>query len=62
MGFVYFIKESAGKPSETDPIKSQISSKTYNWKKTAQKDAIKDITSDSRVNSDDSHTGGHRLV
>ena len=30
---------------------SQISSKTSNVKKTAQKDAIKDITSDSQVNS-----------
>ena len=39
------------KPSETDPIKSQISSKTSRGKRTAQKDAIKDITSDSQVNS-----------
>ena len=40
-----------GKPSETDSIKSQISSKTSRGERTAQKDAIKDITSDSQVNS-----------
>ena len=40
-----------GKPSETDSIKSQISSKTSRWKRTAQKDAVKGITSDSQVNS-----------
>ena len=38
-------------PSETESIKSQISSKTSSGKKTAQKDTIKDITSDSQLNS-----------
>ena len=39
------------KPSETDSIKSQISSKSSRGKKDTQKDAIKDITNDSQVNS-----------
>ena len=39
------------KSSETDSIKSQISSKTSRGKRAAQKDAIKDITSDSQMNS-----------
>ena len=39
------------KPSETDSIKSQISPKTSRGKRSARKDAIKDITSDSQVNS-----------
>ena len=45
------MEKLVGKPSETDSIKSKISSKTSRGKKTAQKDAIKDITSDSQVNS-----------
>ena len=40
-----------GKPSETDSIKSQISSRNLVGKGTAQKDTIKDISSDSQVNS-----------
>ena len=45
------VEKEVGKPSETDSIKSQISSKVSRGKKkTAQKDAIKDITSDSQVN------------
>ena len=39
------------KPSDTDSIKSQISPKTSRGKKDSTKDAIKDITSDSQVNS-----------
>ena len=39
------------KPLETDSIKSKISSKTSRGKRTAQKDIIKDITSDSQVSS-----------
>ena len=46
-GHHYYSQEKVGKPSETDSIKSQISSE----KKTAQKDNIIDITSDSQVNS-----------
>ena len=40
-----------GKPSKTDPIKSQISSTTSRGKMTAQSDINKDITNDSQVNS-----------
>ena len=54
---VYFFRrcildqqEEAETPSETDTVKSQISSKISRGKK-AQKDAIKDITNDSQVNS-----------
>ena len=43
--------EQVGKPSETDSIKFKISFKTSRGKKTAQKDTIIDITSDSQVNS-----------
>ena len=51
------IEEKIGKPSETDLIKSKISSKTSRGKKEAQKDAIKDTTSDARGTAI-SHTGG----
>ena len=40
-----------GNPSETDPIKSKISSRHLVGKGTAQKGTIKDTTSDSQVNS-----------
>ena len=43
--------EFVGKPSETDSIKSQISSKKSRGKKVSTKNAIKDITSDSKENS-----------
>ena len=39
------------KPSETDSVKSQISSKTSRGEKHSTKDAINVITSDSQVNS-----------
>ena len=45
------MKEKVGKHSETDSIKSQISSKTSRGKRTAQGESPKDITSDSQVNS-----------
>ena len=47
----YNMQEKVGKPSETDSIKYQISSKTSRGKKDSTKDTIKDITSDSQVNS-----------
>ena len=48
---IYYL-EKVGKPSETDSIKSQISSKKSRGKQdSTKKDAIKDITSDSQVNS-----------
>ena len=45
------VEKKEGKPSETDSIKFKISSKTPVGKRTAQKDTIIDITSDSQVNS-----------
>ena len=48
------IEEYVGKPSETDPIKFNISSKTSRGK-TAQKDTTTDIASDSLVNSNFPH-------
>ena len=48
---VSYCQEWVGKPSETDSIKSQISSKTSRGKKDSTKDTIKDIISDSQVNS-----------
>ena len=54
-------QESVRNPSETDSITSQISSKTSSGIRTAQKDAIKDITSDSQVKSC-FPKGGHRLL
>ena len=48
------IEEYVGKPSETDPIKFNISFKTSRGK-TAQKDTTTDIASDSLVNSNFPH-------
>ena len=48
------MQEKVEKPSETDSVQSQISSKTSRQlvgKRTAQRDTIKDNTSDSQVNS-----------
>ena len=43
-------QKHVGKPLETDSIRSQISSTTSCGKRTAHKDTIIDITSDSQVN------------
>ena len=49
-GELFTMKEQVRNPSETDSIKSQISSKTSSEKNDSTKDAIKATTSDSQVN------------